>query len=292
MLHRTFYSNTNEDDTTIAGLASHAALVTLNKYFRMHQPDKVVMAFDRKSWRKEYTASDACISKKPYKGNRRQDMTPKQEEKYRRFMGHVKEFEAMIAECTTIVTLAANHLEADDMIAAYVQKYAGEEEIVLISTDSDYLQLMKHQDFTVMSPATDKIQELEEYNNDPKLYIFAKCIRGDTADNVQSAFPGVRMTRIKKAYSDPYEYTKLMNETWSMGERTFKVEDLFKENQILIDLERQPDDIRELLDWALEQSITKERKFSMFNIMKFIGKYELVKIRDNIDQYIPLLSCK
>jgi hypothetical protein len=34
----------------------------------------------------------------------------------------------------------------------------------------------------------------------------------------------------------------------------------------------------------------KERAFSLFFILKFIGKYKLVKIKESIDQYIPLLS--
>lgn len=290
MLHRTFYANKNEDDITIAGLASHAALVTLNKYFVMHKPDKVVMAFDRPSWRKAYTASDKCVSKKAYKGNRRQDMTPKQEEKYRRFMEHIKAFEQMICECTTIVTLFAKHLEADDMIGGYVQRFASDEQIIIISSDTDYLQFLKYDSVSVMSPATDKLQELTEYDNDARLYLFAKCIRGDGTDNVQSAFPGVRMTRIKKAFSDPYELESMMNETWKMGDVEYRVGDLYAENQILIDLEKQPEDIRELLEWALSESLEKPRKFSLFKFMKFAGEYQLVKIRENVDRYMALMS--
>jgi len=299
MLHRTFYGNTAEDDTTIAGLASHQALVTLQKYYRMHKPDKVVMAFDRKSWRKEFTASEECISKMPYKGNRRQGMTPKQEEKYKRFLGHIKEFEALITEHTAIITLAAPHLEADDMIAGYVQRFCTEEEIVIISTDTDYLQLMRYEDVLIMSPATDKIQELSEYDGDPLFYIFVKCIRGDSSDNVRSAFPRVRMARLKKAYTDPFEYENLMKETWSVTEledgkevtRNFVVGKLFQENQKLIDLSKHPEDIRELLDYSLDKCLNRERKFSMMFIMRFIGKYDLNRIRENIDTYIPLLSC-
>lgn len=297
MLHRTFYAQTGEDDTTIAGLASHTALVTLNKYFRIVKPSRVVMAFDRKSWRKEYTASAACISKKPYKGNRRQGMTPKQEEKYKRFMGHMKEFEAMISNHTSIIALSANHLEADDMIGGYIEKFSPTENITLISTDTDFLQLLKFPDVQIISPATDKVQELVDYDQDANFYLFAKCIRGDPTDNVQSAYPGVRMTRIKKAYLDPFERANLMAETWSIGAEddpdkiTYVVGDLYKENQTLIDLTRQPEDIRELIDACVDMCVDKPRKFSMFFLMKFIGKYELHKIRDSIDTYLPLLSC-
>jgi len=303
MLYRTFFSHTHESDETIAGLATHTGLVTLNKYFKMFKPDKVVMAFDRRSWRKTYTASDACISKLPYKGNRRQDMTQSQKEKYQRFMNHMKEFEKLIFEYTTIISLVEDNLEADDLIAGFCQVNTSEDdEIIIISTDSDLLQLCTQSNVRVISPATDKEQSLEDYDGDAAYYVFQKCLRGDSTDNVQSAYPRVRSTRIKKAYTDPFERVQLMKETWKGmiavekdGETVheqveFKVEDLFEENQLLIDLTMQPPVIRELIEKSVREAIAKKRTFSMFFILKFIGKLKLNKIKESIDQYIPLLS--
>lgn len=293
MLYRTFFVQKQESDETLAGLATHTALVTLNKYFRKFKPNKVVMVFDRPSWRKEYTASEECISKKPYKGNRRKDMTPSQEEKYGRFKAHIAEFEKLIADHTTIISLAEERLEADDLIAGFCQKMQGntEDEIVIISADSDLLQLVRYGNVQVISPATDEPQSLEEYNGDPKYYVFQKCLRGDPTDNVQSAYPRVPAKRIQKAYTDPFEYVSLMKQTWTNENKVeFQVENLFAENQILIDLEKQPDDIRALMAAAIDRAMEKKRQFSMFFILKFIGKYKLNKIKESIDQYIPLLS--
>jgi hypothetical protein len=305
LLYRTFFVQRQEDDETLAGLATHTALVMLNKYYKQHRPDKVVMVFDRKSWRKDYTASDACISKKPYKGNRRQDMTPAQQLKYQRFLTHMREFEALIAEQTTIVTLVEDMLEADDLIAGFCQIEASDDnEIVIISTDSDLLQLMQYTNVRIVSPATDKEQTLSEFDGDPLFYVFQKCIRGDSTDNVQSAYPRVRMDRIKKAFTDPYERVQLMNETWTApgpvvtdenGEEvvskiTYKVADLFDENEKLINLAKQPPNIRKLILESVSESLDKKRQFSMFFILKFLGKYKLVKIKESLDQYIPMLS--
>lgn len=292
MLYRTFFVQRQESDETLAGLATHTALVTLNKYFKKHKPHRVVMAFDRKSWRKEYTASDACLSKKPYKGNRRQDMTPAQQEKYARFIDHMKEFEALIENYTTILTLVEQDLEADDLIAGFCQQEASEDnEIIIISTDTDLLQLKRYPNVAVISPANDKEQMLDEFDNDPLYYVFQKCIRGDATDNVQSAFPGVRQTRIKKAYTDPFERENLMKELWTNEHKVkFRVQDLFEENQKLIDLEKQPDDIRQLIELSVKAAVKRKREFSMFFILKFIGKYKLIKIKESIDQYLPLLS--
>ncbi len=292
LLYRTFYSYKGESEDTIAGMATHQALITLNKYFKMFKPNVVVMAFDRHSWRKDYTASDKCISKKPYKGNRRLDLTPSEQVKYQKFINHMQEFEQLITSHTTIVTLAQDQLEADDLIAGYCQHHTDpDNEIIVISTDSDLLQLVRQQNVKVFSPQTDNYQSLAKFKNDPEYYTFVKCIRGDRTDNIQSAFPRVRETKLESAYKDPYAMTELMKSTWvNENKQTFIVEDLYNENKILINLTAQPENIRQLIDNTVAQSIEKQRKFSLFHIMKFIGKHELKKIQDSIDQYIPLLS--
>jgi hypothetical protein len=291
LLYRTFYVQTGEDDRTLAGLATHMALTMLNKYYKAYKPRKgVVMAFDRSSWRKKYTASEACVSKRPYKGDRRQEMTQSQQAKYSLFLEHLADFENLIINHTTIVTLFADLLEADDLIGGFVQLHP-DDEIVLISTDTDMLQLLGHPGLTIVSPNTGEAVDLKDYDNNADYYLFTKCIRGDSTDNVQSAYPRVRATRIKAAYDDPYELVKLLKETWTneKGE-TMVVEDLYEENRLLIDLRCQPDNIRNRIDDTITTAMGTKKKFSYFHLMKFIGKYELHKIGDSIDQYLPMLS--
>lgn len=292
LLYRTFFVQREGDDLLLAGLAVHSALIMLNKYFKRVKPDKVVMAFDRPSWRKEYTASDKCVSKRPYKGNRRKNMTPAQQVKYQMFIQHIAEFERMIVENTSIISLVKTRLEADDLIAGFCQIVsAPENEIVIISTDSDLLQLLRYENVTIISPDSGKEQQLEDFNNDPNYYLFSKCVRGDPTDNVQSAFPRVRSTRLEKAFNDSFERVQLMKEKWTDENKVeYCVETLFKENELLINLEKQPADIRKLIFQAVDEALDADRDFSLFHILKFCGKYDLAKVQDQIDQYIPLLS--
>ena len=270
------------------------ALTTLNKYYKQFKPDKVVMAFDRSSWRKVYTAERPQL--KPYKGNRRKDMSPAQQLKYERFMNHLAEFEQLIIKYTTITTLASDTLEADDPLAGFVQMHP-EDDITVISADSDLAQLMKHTNVLLISPATDKEQAtLSKFDNDPEYYLFQKCIRGDSTDNIQSAYPRVRATRIKEVYEDAlsgdgYKFVTFMKETWTDHEqRTWTVEEMFKHNQILIDLEKQPTHIRELMEKTINEEKLTSKQFSYFHLLKFIGKYKLDRIKDNIENFIPMLS--
>lgn len=294
LLYRAFYSQKDEDSETVNGMAIHIALTTLNKYYKIYKPTKrVVMTFDRSSWRKEFTANNPHL--KPYKGNRRQDMTAEQLQKYANFQEHLLEFENLIKDHTAIVTLFCDRLEADDLMAGFVQ-YHPNDKIVIITADSDIAQLFKHDNVTIVSPATDKPQSLDKYDNDPEYYLFQKCVRGDSTDNIQPAYPRVRQTRIKEVYEDArdgdgYKFLKFMKETWRdhLGVE-YLVEKAFKDNQTLIDLEKQPTDIRELICTTIQTELDTKKQFSLFHFLKFLGKHELNKIKESIDNFVPMLS--
>lgn len=293
LLHRTYFSQHTQDSETSAGLAIHMALTTLNKYYKSCKPKKVVMCFDRGSWRKEYTAKHDFL--KPYKGNRRQNMSQADQIKYEAFVQHLKEFEFFINEYTTIVSLACDRLEADDLIAGFVQSHV-DSNIAIISADSDLAQLKIHPNVSLISPITDEEQSLSKYNNDPRYYLFHKCIRGDSTDNIQAAYPRVRSTRIEEIHHDNlhldgFKYNNFMKESWTdQLKRTFTVEDMFNHNKVLIDLSCQPSDIRDLMDATISSGLEAKKKFSYFHTIKFIGKYDLQKIKDSIDNFIPMLS--
>lgn len=300
MLYRTFFANkTKHSAEESAGLAHHSALITLNKYFRTYQPHKVVMAFDRTSWRKAYTLDpDLCLSQKPYKGNRRQNMTPAEKEMFAKFLQHLRDFEDMIARKTSVVCLAGDGLEADDLIAGVVEMFE-DDEVIIVSADKDLIQLLRNDSVKLIDPATgkDRRQLLnDDYGGDVDYFMFEKCIRGDPGDNVQSAFPGVRKTRIKKAYADPYEKINLMNETWSLGEsgtddyREYTVKDLFEENILLMDLQAQPEPVKDRVRSTIEQSFSDPGTYSHFDFIKFLGKYDLKKISEQIDNFVKMLS--
>ena len=295
LLHRTFYANKTMDDQTAAGLAHHQALTTLNKYFKIYKPSKVIMTYDRSNWRKTYTKSTECLSGKLYKGNRRKDLTPGEKARYEKFCEHLAEFEELMRVHTSIVCLAKDKLEADDLMAGVVQRYAdtGEQvEVVIVSQDKDLMQLLRYDFVRLVDPATGKERDLSEYDMDADLFMFIKCIRGDSGDNVGSAFPRVRLTRIMKAYTDPYEHEKLMNEEWTNQEGVkFVVKDLFEENKLLMDLNYQPSYVRQLMDDTIEEGFNEPGQYSHFHFLRFCGKYELKNISNFIDRYRDMLSC-
>lgn len=293
ILYRTFYANKSEDDITLAGLAQHSALLTIQKYYKLFTPHKIVMAFDRSSWRKEYTKSDMCISPRQYKGNRRKTMTPAERAKYEKFIGHLNDFEELMRKQTTIISLAGDGLEADDLIAGAVQVLSLDDtnEMIVVTADKDMIQLLGYPNVRLIDPATGMDRTLDEWNGDVNLFMFEKCMRGDLGDNVQSALPRVRKTRIHKAYTDEFERANMMNETWTdQNGKEYVVKNLFKENQLLMDLSKQPEDIQLQIVTEVLDSMENPGTFSYFHFMKFLGRFELKKLAENADQFVDMLS--
>ena len=279
------YKNKGDD---LAGLAMHVSLNTLKSFYKKHKPDQIAVAFEGgQNWRKAYTASEQCISKRGYKANRVKDpsMIP--------FFELIKGFEELAREHTSLVCLSHPKLEGDDLISGYAKRFAEEgDEVIILSGDKDFTQLLKYPNITLINPDDGKPRLCE----DPEFFMFEKCFRGDKGDNVMSAYPRVRLDRLKRAYNDEYELTKIMNETWKFKdpetsvETEFLVQDLFVENNLLMNLDAQPEEIQLAIKETLDHELVHHGKFSHFHFMKFCGKYELVTIAEQAASFAEMFS--
>lgn len=311
ILYRSFYANRGEssDDLLTAGLAHASGLTSMNKWFNQFKPDRIYACFDRPSWRKQYTKSEECVSKRLYKGHRRQTMTPAEKKKYEQFIQHVAEFEDILRNYTTIHVLAGDLLEADDLMAAVVQECSSNvqndnellrfddnnlNEIIIISSDKDLIQLLKYPNVKLIDPASGNPRTLDEWDNDVNWFMFEKCMRGDRGDNVMSALPRVLTTRLKKAYSDEFERVNMMNESWTLAttEQEFKVGEVYNENQLLMDLHFQPSHIKEKMKQCIIEERQRKKTFDYFHFTRFLGKYQLKRISEQLTNFVPMLSAK
>lgn len=285
--HNGKYQDSTEDR---AGLALHSCLVTMNKWYNTVKPDQILVVFEgNKNWRKSFTASPDSVTKTPYKGNRVRD--PSMDHLYQ----VLNDFEQLAREHTSIVCLSAPELEGDDLIAGCAQRFSSEgDEVVILSGDKDFMQLLKLNNVILLNPDKGVPRECEN----PHYFIFEKCIRGDKGDNVRSAFPNVRSVRLKKAFENEYERVQLMNETWTFTNPdtletiTYSVGELFKENEILMNLEKQPEYVRDIINQTIETGITTHGKFSLFAFSKFLGQHGLKQIADSSQKFVNLLNCK
>jgi hypothetical protein len=140
---------------------------------------------------------------------------------------------------------------------------------------------------------------------DPKWLLFEKCIRGDTSDNIFSAYPGVRekstknKVGLREAFSDKdskgYNWNNLMLQRWVDHEGIeHKVIDDYNRNRILCDLSAQPDHIRAIINEVIDNSIKEPKNVSQVGVrlLKFCAEYDLQKISENVQSYSEPLNAR
>jgi hypothetical protein len=127
-------------------------------------------------------------------------------------------------------------------------------------------------------------------------------MRGDSTDNVFSAYPGVRTKGSKnkvglmEAYADRtkqgYSWNNMMLSRWSdHNEVEHRVRDDYERNRVLIDLTCQPDDVKLSVDTNIREGIrTTVTPQTGIHFMKFCGTYDLQKISEQSDTYVKWLN--
>lgn len=167
-------------------------------------------------------------------------------------------------ECTNASVLEVPRAEADDIIAVICQESKDVENII-VSADKDFIQLIDD-NTRLYSPA----QGIWRESEDAGYELFLKCIRGDSNDNIKSAFPRVWEKKVRAAWDDDYNMMNLMETVRKDG---LKVGDEFEKNRNLIDLTMQPDYIRQDILRVIKTPC--QRKFGELKIMKFLSDHNL-----------------
>ena len=117
-----------------------------------------------------------------------------------------------------------------------------------------------------------------------------------------SSYPRVRRTKIVEAFYDEFKKTNMMehvHEHTIYNEKedeyqslSYKVGDLFEENQLLLDLTKQPEDIKEQIMDEIEREITSKKKFSIPRIIQYFGKHEMNNLTAKITRLSDMLANK
>lgn len=275
-------------------LGLHGCLMSLRKHWHAVRPDRLAVTFEGKdNWRKEYTRSEACVSKRVYKANRVADPS------MAILADVLRVFEDMVRTHTGLTVLSHPRLEGDDLAAGYVQKYApAGDRVVILSGDKDFVQLLKYPNVTIRNPDGGGARTLMETCevDDAGYFMFEKCFRGDSGDNVISALPRVRKTRLLKAWSDDYELANLMNSTWDFvdtetGEkRVMSTRALFEENCLLMDLEAQPVEVRAQIEQTVDEAPGRAGKFSLFHFQRWCAQHDLQQVGERVMDFVEMLA--
>jgi len=283
-------------------------MAAINKVAKKFDTDHVVFCLEGRSWRKDYY--------KPYKANRseaRAALTEREQEEEKLFWDTFDDFNQYLREKTNCSVLRDGDAEADDLIARWIDLHPADEHVI-ISSDSDFYQLLADnvsqfngitdQLITVEGvfdakgkPVIDKKTKLPKEVPDPEWLLFEKCMRGDSSDNVFSAYPGVRKKGTKnkvgllEAFADRsskgYAWNNMMLQRWTDHEgKEHRVLDDYNRNKQLIDLKQQPEEIKQRVDNFIREQITNKDVGQVGSkFLKFCGKYELNRLSENAEQY-------
>jgi 5'-3' exonuclease len=288
----------------------------VRKAWRDFKGDHVIFFLEGRSWRKDYYA--------PYKRQRteaRAAQSPREAEEDRVFWETFDQFKEFITDKTNSTVLQHPKLEADDLIAGWIQSHPDDTHVI-ISTDGDFAQLIapnvKQYNGVLQITTThqgyfdekgkyvvDKKTGLPKGPPEPEWLLFEKCMRGDTSDNIFSAYPGVRekgtknKVGLRDAFADReskgYSWNNMMLQRWTDHEGVeHRVLDDYNRNVQLCDLTAQPEDIKALMKETIENATTADKNILQVGIrlLKLCSEFDLVKISEQIQSYAEPLNAR
>jgi len=251
--HNLFYRQIKSTNPALGidsmiGMALHLILFSMKKEYNKWNGTHVVFYLEGRSWRKDFYPG--------YKGDRPlkfAEQTAKEQEDHQVLTEAFNDFVQYIDQKTNITVLRNPKAEADDMIAVFIEAHPDDQH-VLISSDSDFFQLLRHPNVTLYDPVKDILIRQDGVYDDKgnrlefvltseakikagkknpdfvcekewyKYALFLKCVRGDKTDNIFSAYPGVRekgsskTVGIREAYADMdgkgYNWNNFMLQKW------------------------------------------------------------------------------
>jgi len=297
------------------GWALHVTMSSVNKVFQQFDADHVVFCLEGRSWRKDVYL--------PYKKNRsdaRAALNDADLEEDKLFWETLDNLIEYLQTYTNCSVLREPNAEADDIIARWIALHPDDEHTI-VSSDSDFYQLLtpKVKQYNGIAdqvisvegifdakgkPVLDKKTKEPKAVPNPEWLLFEKCMRGDTSDNIFSAYPGVRKKGTKnkvgllEAFEDRhkqgYAWNTLMLSRWTdhNGEE-HRVLDDYLRNQSIIDLTAQPQEIKDAVDVAILTALEKTEVPQVgVRFMQFCGRHNLVKLSESAEQYAKWLTSK
>lgn len=305
----------NSDINLKIGMSMHTIFNSLRYSYKTFNADHMVVCLEGRSWRKDFYA--------PYKQNRvvkQLEKSTREQEDDKLFLTSINEFSDFLIEKTNATVLRCAVAEADDMIACWVQAHPDDNHII-ISSDSDYEQLLApnvklyngvSETLTTLDGyydakgriITDKKTKAPKLVESPQWMLFKKCIRGDSSDNVFSAYPGCRetgtknQTGMREAFADMekkgFNYNNFMLQKWVDHENIeHRVLDCYERNKKLIDLTCQPDDVLVQCFQAITDAVKKEPAKNVgIDFLRFCNAWDLKKISQYPDEFARILNSR
>jgi hypothetical protein len=259
------------------GLIRHMILNIIRthlKTFRKEYGEVVLCSDNRKYWRKEFF---------PFYKAGRKKTREKSDLDWHLIFDMLSKFKQELRDNFPYKVVDVEGAEADDIIGTLVPRHIMHENILIISSDGDFLQLQMYNgrsEFTVKqyNPAQKKFIVSEN----PVAELKEKIIRGDKGDGIPNVLSvsdcfvrDIRQTPINKG-----KFEKLMEKDYGEWEdENAKIG--FSRNQTLIDLRNIPGDIKEKIINNYEET----KPASKGKILDYLIANKLRSLIDVIEEF-------
>ena len=242
------------------------------KNFRKEYGEVVLCSDNRKYWRKEFFPFYKAGRKKSRKNS---DLD------WHLIFDMLAKFKVELKENFPYKVIDVEGAEADDIIGTLVPRHIMHENILIISSDGDFLQL---QMYNGRSKYT-----VKQYNPTQKKFLISenpldelkqKIINGDKGDGIPNILsPSDTFVReIRQKVMTESKLTKFMSENYTEYDENAKIG--FSRNQTLIDLRNIPGDIQSKIINTYEETVPVKGKLldyfianKLFNLMEVIEEF-------------------
>ena len=272
---------TNDDGIHVGGIVGF--LRSIGYTINMFQPTRVIIVFDGKggsSRRRKIYPEYKQNRKTKYRVNRTYDFASQEDEKQNMIMQLQRVVEYL--DLLPVTVLSYDNIEADDTIGYLCKQVLKESEVVVMSTDKDFLQLANGKT-KIWSPTKKKLYDeeavFEEFGITAKNYIWYRVIDGDKSDNI-SGVKGLGLKTIRKKLPFLTE------------NKIFNIEDITKvlpESSEIIDRNYQLMQLQEVdISGSTKSRILQKIRQPINRLVKF--KFETMFLEDKLFTALPNLN--
>lgn len=254
-------------------LIRHMVLNSLRSYvkqFKSKYGDIVIACDSKKYWRREVFPF--------YKANRKKDRE-KSPLDWNMIFETLNKIRDELKTFFPYKVLEIEGAEADDIIAVLTARKSKNEEVLILSSDKDFVQLQKYPNVTQYSPILKKFVTTDN----PTEYIKEHILKGDRGDGIPNFLSadntfavGERQKVINK---------KKLDEWLSKDPSDFCTNEImlrgYKRNQMLVDLDYIPETLKSQIVEAYENTKTGSKQ----NLMNYFIEKRLKNLIEVLDEF-------
>jgi 5'-3' exonuclease len=228
--------NSNPKEKLDENLIRHMVLNSLRSYIRQFKSKygEIIIACDsKKYWRRDVFAF--------YKSNRKKDRE-KSDFDWHLIFETLNKIRDELKENFPYKVIDVEGAEADDVIGVLAPRLASNGEVLILSSDKDFVQLQKYDNVIQYSPILKKFVQVDN----PAQYVKEHIIKGDRGDGIPNFLSpdntfalGERQKTINKKKLE--EWINKSPEEFCITEVMLRG---YKRNQMLVDLDFIPETIQ------------------------------------------------